>query len=78
MQIGLDVPECIFALTELANQGGGPKELDRMLRSFMERFTEPAEGQTDGQETTATVGRLIVSDCAEGAWRQQDDQSVFA
>ena len=33
----------------------------------MEQFTEPVEGQNDGQETAATLGGLQVSDCAGSA-----------
>ena len=29
----------------------------------MEQFTEPVEGQNDGQETAAIIGGLQVSDC---------------
>ena len=37
----------------------------------MEQFTEPVEGQNEGQETAATFGGLRVSDCVVCARRQQ-------
>ena len=41
----------------------GPPKLDHKLRCVMEQFTEPVEGQNEGQETAATFGGLRVSDC---------------